>query len=73
MTARSSVYHGMFEQVSHDSVLGTKQSGLGVTHRCDVNHTRDGSAGAGDGTVGGAHLGPSVNTVSVLFFLNTPG
>lgn len=54
MIARSSVDHGMFEQVSHHSVLETKQSGLGVTHGCYTNHTWDGSAGAGDGTVGGA-------------------
>ena len=54
MIARSSVYHGMFEQVSHHSVLETKQSGLGVTHRCYANHTWDVSAGAGDGIVGGA-------------------
>lgn len=57
MIARSSVYHGMFEQVSHHSMLGTKQSGLGGTHRCYVNHTWDRSAGAGDETVGGATEG----------------
>lgn len=57
VAACCSVYHRMFEQVSHHSMLGTKKSALGVTHRCHANPELDGSLMAGEGRVGGAAQG----------------
>lgn len=57
MGACCSVYQRVFEQVSRHSVLRTKQSVLGVTHRCYANRTWDGSPRAGDGSVNGAAQG----------------